>query len=98
MKKAKLILGTVMAVGLSTSALAYTDLVAIRIQDDDGRKTPFYYTPGCINGVQYAIVHYEGFGGPHGHRSFAVTPILDTNGKPVACPPSKEKQVQPQQQ
>lgn len=46
--------------------------------------TGFRYTVGCINGVKHAIVTNSGYG-PHGNSNFAITLIVDAQGKPVAC-------------
>jgi len=75
--------------GFASSALAWNEpgFTTNTIKNASG-DTGFRYTVGCINGMKHAIVTNSGYG-PHGNSNFAITLIVDAEGKPVACESAK---------
>lgn len=83
--------GAVMAAGFSISTLAFAapqgDIYLI--QDGAKKDTGFAYTEGCIKGMKYAIVFDVSYALANGNKNFAITPIINAEGKPVACESAK---------
>lgn len=85
------IFGAVMAAGFSISTLAFATPqgTVYGIQDESRKDTGFAYTEGCIKGMKHAIVFASNYTLTSGNKNFAITPIIDAEGKPVACESAK---------